>query len=132
MNTYQEYAEKVEWLGKTLTGMLGLKLTYIKTKSEWVDNYINYLSSKFFPKKEKISQYDIEERINIIESSLQDYKQLEIDINNNQELPPNSKEFLLKRIKESSAKAEIAKRAVFFEAEKSGYDILLETNSFEI
>lgn len=132
MNTYLEYAKKVEGLGKTLTGMLWVKLTYIKAKSEWIDNYINYLSSKFFPKKEKLSQYDIEERINIIESALWEYNQLENDIKNNQELPPNSKQFLLKRIKESSSKAEIAKRAVFFEAEKSGYDILLDKNGFEI
>lgn len=132
MNSYLEYAKKLEWLGRSLAGMLWLKLTYIKTKSESLDNYVNYISSKFFPKKEKISLYDIEERVNIIKSAIQEYILLENEIENNNELAPNSKNFLLKRIKESKLKAEIAEKSIFFEAEKSGYDIILEWWNFEI
>jgi hypothetical protein len=132
MNNYQEYAQKVEWLWKTLTGMVWLKLTYIKSKSDWIDTYTNYLSSKFFPKKENITQYDIEERFTIIESALQEYKEIENEIRNDQYLTQKLKEFLIKKIKESANKAEIAKRSIFFEAEKSGYDILIEWSTFEI
>jgi len=112
--------------------MLWLKLTYIKAKSDWVDNYINYLSSKFFPKKETISSYDIEERINIIESALEEYRVTKNEIEKDPKLTNSIKEFLFKRIKESTLKANIAKKAVLFEAEKSWYDILFEWNNFEI
>lgn len=73
MKEYRDYAELVQQFNEKLTGMLWGKLSYIKQKSEWLDGYMNYISSKFFPDKDKLSKYDITERINIIESVLQDF-----------------------------------------------------------
>ena len=112
--------------------MLGLKLSYIKQKSEWLDGYMNYISSKFFPDKKDISQYDIAEKVSLIESVLQDFDSVKKEIQTDQNIDSDLKSFLLKRIDESSTKAEIAKRSTLFEAEKSGYDIRFERSTFEI
>src|SRR5574344_1990707 len=93
---------------------------------------MNYISSKFFPDKDKLSKYDITQRINIIESVLQDFDSVKKEIQTDQNIDSDLKSFLLKRIDESSTKAEIAKRSTLFEAEKSGYDIRFEGSTFEI
>lgn len=132
MKEYTAYTEEITWLEKTLTGTLGLRLSYIKSKSEWIDRYMNYISNKFFSNKENISQYDIEERVSVIESALEEYNILQQDIQANENLDSDIKSFLIKSIEESKAKAEIAKRSTFFEAEKSWYDIIFEWSTFEI
>lgn len=93
---------------------------------------MNYLSSKFFPNKESLSSYDIAERISLIESVLQDIHDLRYNIENDNDLDSDLKHFLIKRIDESSKKAEIAKRSAWFEAEKSGYDIIFSWSTFEL
>ncbi len=132
MEKYQQYAEKAQSLGKKLTGTSGLKLSYIKVNSEWLDGYTNYISNKFFWDKKQISQYDIEERISVIESVLQEYDTILNEIDTTQDMDPDLKKFFVKRIEESRTKAEIAKRSALFEAEKSGYDIRFQWFTFEI
>lgn len=70
MKNYTEYANKIEWIEKTLAGMLWLKLSYVKSESESMNKYVNYISSKFFPNKKGITQYDIEERLVVIQSAI--------------------------------------------------------------
>ncbi len=132
MKNYTEYANKIEWIEKTLAGMLWLKLSYVKSESESMNKYVNYISNKFFPNKKEITQYDIEERLVVIQSAIKWYKNLKRTIQNDQELTPNLKKFIIKRLQENLNRAKIAKRSVFFEAEKFGYDILFEESTFEI
>jgi len=132
MNKYKAYAENISGLGSTLTWTTWAKLTYITAKSEWLTTYTNYISSKFFPKKNIISQYDINERIAIIESALHEYTALQHEITIDEDIDQDLKSFLIRKIKENTTQAEIAKRATLFEAEKSGYDILFTWSTFEI
>ena len=133
MNTaYKDYAERIRWLWESMTGMVWLKLTYIASKSDWLDTYTNYISSKFFQKKEKLSSYDIEEKIVFIESTIQAYIRLQEEIQKDENIDSELKLFLFKNIEENKKKAEIAKRSVFFEAEKSGYDIFFSWSRFEV
>ena len=132
MEQYIAYAEKLTSLNKMLTETLWDRLTYISKKNEWLDTYMNYISSKFFPKKVTISQYDIEERITIIQSTLLAYDTIKNDIKMDHNLDIEIKDFLIKSIEEVKTKAEVAKRATFFEAEKSWYDVLFTWSTFEI
>lgn len=132
MQNYTEYANKIEWIEKTLAGMLWLKLSYVESKSESINSYVNYISSKFFPNKKEITQYDIEERLVVIQSAIKWYKNLKNIIQDDQNLTPNLKKFTIKRLQENLNKSEIAKKSIFFEAEKYGYDILFEGSIFEI
>jgi hypothetical protein len=132
MGNHLEYAERVQETEKSLTGMNWLKLTYITKKSASLDGYMNYISSKFFPEKEQISLYDIEERSAIIETTIQSYKSIQQEIKSDHVLDSDLKLFLIKKIQESTNKAEIAKISLLFEAEKYGYDINFAGTSFSI
>lgn len=132
MQKHTEYANEIEWIEKTLSGMLWLKLSYVQSESKSIDNYVNYISSKFFLNKKEINQYDIEERLVVIQSAIKWYKNLKNIIQDDQNLTPNLKKFTTKRLQENLNKSEIAKRSIFFEAEKYGYDILFEGSVFEI
>lgn len=132
MNEYKEYATKIEKIESTLVGMIWLKLTYIKTKSDSINKYVNYLSSKFFPNKKTIDQYAIEERLVVIESAIKWYEDLNYMIENDENITPNLKKFTINRLQENINKAKIAKKAIYFEAEKFGYDIIFEWSTFEI
>ena len=85
---------------------------------------MNYISNKFFSDKKNISQYDIAEKVSLIESVLQDFYVVRDTLKNDEHIDTELKSFLYKRIEESILKAKIAKRATLFEAEKSGYDLL--------
>jgi len=55
---------------------------------------------------------------------LHEYTALQHEITIDEDIDQDLKSFLIRKIKENTTQAEIAKRATLFEAEKSGYDIL--------
>jgi len=132
MDQYKKYADEILSTDKPLTSILWTSFNYVQSISDWLDTYVNYISSKLFSAKDKVSQYDIEEITTVLQSALQKYTDIQTKIENDEHLDHDLRVFLIKKIDESKKKVEITKRATFFEAEKSGYDITFSWSAFTI
>lgn len=136
MNTPQS---KYDYLTKKAINLED-KIKYIswsKLLYHTVENTINekkhsihYLSKRFFGNND-ITQNTIAETVAILQITIDSFWDLKKEIANSN-VEQFQKDFLIKRIDEAILKCEFAKKATFFEAEKSWYTISIGNNEFKV